>query len=161
MKRITTILVGLALLALGGLAIFVYANRPSDQEQIQMALDEAVRAARNGEPGPVIDFISGRASLDGESGASRGEIGKYIMRSKPDVEILQKKPLIDGDKATIMSPVKVTARILTMEQTFELGQVRIDLEKESATQWGIFPTTKWRVVSVQTGERNSRELIGQ
>jgi len=161
MKRITTILIGLVLLALGGLAIFVYANRPSDEQQIQIALDDAIRAARNGEPGPVIDFISGRATLDGEGGASRGDIGKYIKQSKPDVVVLQKKPTIHGDKATIMSPVKVTARILTMEQSYELGQVRIDLEKESATQWGLFPTTKWRVVSVQTGEINSRELIGQ
>lgn len=158
MKRILWIVGGLVVVTLGVMLALQYANRPSDREQIVLALDEAIRASREGQPGPVLDFISGRATLNEAGGASQRQIADTIRRAKPDVKFPNPNIQIDGDRAALSGPVNVTFRLLSFEQTARIKSAVVELEKEPATVWGIFPTHKWRVVKITTDEDVLREL---
>ncbi|MBS1705444.1 MAG: hypothetical protein JST40_06190 [Armatimonadetes bacterium] len=161
MKRILIGVVVVVVLGLVGFVGLKMLNRPSDQQQIQIALNEAIAAAKEGKPGPVLDFVSGRATLDGQGGASKGEIGDWIRKAKPDVTIVNPTATIEENKATISTPVKIKLQLLTFQQDFSVPDVKISLEKEFATEYGFIPSSKWRVVSVDTKSAIGSELWNQ
>ncbi len=162
MKKALWIIVGLVTaFAIGfGVLAFRGANK-SDKVLIAEALDEAIQAAREGRPGPVLDFISGRAELDGKSGVSRAQIADYIRKNKPDVNLANREPKIDGTTATIVTPVELELRILTFQQKIPIPEAVIKLERENATIYGVIPTQKWRVVDVSTNSSFAPELWTQ
>jgi hypothetical protein len=146
-----------------GLAVFIGLNGPqraSDADLISQALDEALQGAKEGKPGPVLDFISGQATLDGQGGASNAQIAEFIRKNKPEVNIPQRTPKIRGDEAAIVSPVTVNVQVLTFKQDLKIENVVIRLKRESATKWGVFPTSRWRIASVETGSPQALELFG-
>jgi hypothetical protein len=161
MNQKVKIVLGILLLGIAGMTTFAILSEPSDQEKIKAAMAEAVLAAEEGRSGPVLDVISRRATLDGYGGASPGEIGDYIKRLKPKMVIASVAPVVKDDKAQFTSPVTVEVGLLGMRNTFDLKTVQFDLEREPGVKWGLFPTSKWRLVSIQTDSDVARELTGQ
>ncbi|MBL8047097.1 MAG: hypothetical protein JNJ45_00290 [Chthonomonas sp.] len=150
---------GIALVALFGLKFAL--GRPTDEEAIQAALKEALQASREGRPGAVLDFVSRNLKVNSEEaqGAGRGEVANYIRNAKPDIEVLNPKPVITGDTATIASPVKVSVRIAMVQLPAVTIDARIGLAKESGREWLIIPVPKWRVTEIQADNIPS-ELTG-
>lgn len=140
---------------LGGLAVLIVGlgvafgfgafGGKSDKELIQVALDEAIQASKEGRPGGVLDFISRRFEVNGEQYATR-DISKTIKDMKPDVEISNPEPTISGDTATITSPVRLSVSLPPVGM--DLNQVEIHFAKEMGTKWLVFPTKKWRMTKV-------------
>lgn len=150
--------VGIALLGLFALKFAI--GRPTDEEAIQAALKEALQASREGRPGVVLDFVSRSLKVnDEQQSAGRGEIGNYIRQAKPDIEILNPKPVITGDSATIVSPVKVSIRIAMVQSPPMTLNARIGLTRETGRDWLIIPVPKWRVSEITT-DQVPGELIG-
>lgn len=152
---------GVVFLVLAGGAGYAILSEPSDKEKIKEAMTQAILAAEEGRSGPVLDVISRRATLDGYGGASPGQIGDYIKRLKPKMIIASIEPLVKENRAQFSSPVTVEVGLLGMRNTFDLKTVQFDLEREPGVKWGLFPTSKWRLVSIQTDSDVTRELTEQ
>jgi len=120
--------------------------QPPDEVLIKQALTEAIEASKSGKPGPVLDFVSRNATYNGESANAPREIGNFIRQYRPDIDILNPTPTIQGDQATIMSPVKLS---FAMVASTEIPKVQINLRRETAYKWIVVPTTKWRVASIE------------
>lgn len=122
---------------------------PSDQELIRTAVDEAVAASKEGKPGPVLDFVSRSMTVNAQQvGAERGEIAQFIRQYRPEVEIVEFNPRIQGDEAVLMTPVRLKLRILTAETTQEVPDVTLRFRREAAVRWGIVPASRWRLTDV-------------
>lgn len=150
---------GIALVVLFGLKFAL--GRPTDEEAIQAALQEALEASREGRPGAVLDFVSRTLKVNNEEAqnAGRGEVANYIRNAKPDIEVLNPKPVINGDTATIASPVKVSVRIAMVQTPPMTLNARIGLAKETGREWLIIPVPKWRVTTIEA-DNIPGELMG-
>lgn len=126
-----------------GMGVF---GGPSDEELIKVALDEAILASKEGRPGGVVDFISQRFQVNGEQYGTR-DISKTIKDLKPSVDIEKPTPTINGNSATITSPVRLSVSFPPVGTN--LSEVTMHFEKENGTKWLIFPTKKWRMVKVE------------
>lgn len=158
MNKQLRILIGVVLLLLAGLFAYGLRSGPSDRELIRTAMAEAIKAAQEGRPGPVNDFVSRSATLDGEGGASSGQVADFVKKSRPTIVLVNDEPAIRGDEAEIVSPVKVTLTLLGFERTFDLPEVHVRLARESTLKWGIVPTSKWRITQISTNQDFGREL---
>lgn len=134
--------------------------RPSDEELIGRALDESIRASREGRPGSVLDLLSPSLTVNEEGVPYRREIAEFVRKSRPDVEVRNRKPTISGDVATIESPVRVSSSLpaVPLEHTFE--RVVITLEKERTREWLVLPGRRWRVTKVTIPEFDVRGFAG-
>lgn len=140
-----------ALAAVAGLLLIarVALNQPSDEVLIQTALAEAIQASKDGKSGPVLDFVSRNATYNGEGSGDRREIDKFIKQYRPDVKILNPRPTIQGDQATIVSPVELKMSLLNIGASTSIPEVTINLRRETAFKWIVVPTTQWRVASIE------------
>lgn len=146
----TARILALLALAVGALVVLRLAlNQPSDETLIRTALTEAIQASKEGQPGPVLDFISRTATYNGQQADDRREIGRYIQQYRPSVTVLRPVPTIEGDTATIVSPVKLEMRLLALQGSAEIPNVTIQLRRETALKWFVVPTNKWRVASIE------------
>ena len=123
---------------------------PSDQKLIKEALQESVKASREGRPGGVMDYLSSSLKVNEEDVENRGEIGRYIKNARPEVVIENPTPVITGDTATVVSPVTVTFSIGPVSQPARIERVVITLAKETGTRFLIFPAPKWRIKEITT-----------
>ena len=128
----------------------------SDKELIKIALDEAITASKEGRPGGVLDFLSRKFEVNGQQYGS-GDIAKTIKEMKPDVTIEKPDPTVNGDSATITSPVRLS--VLTMGMN--ISEVTITFARETGTKWLIFPTKKWRMVEVDVPDNVVQEVQSQ
>jgi len=148
MKKNVRIVIVLAcvvgLLALVRVAL----NQPPDEVLIQTALTEAILASKEGRDGPVLQFISKRVSYNGQESTDRRSLGKYIKQYRPDVTIVNPRPVIQGDWATITSPVTVEMSLLNIGGKWQIPEATISLRRETALKWLVVPTSIWRVKSV-------------
>lgn len=141
------VLIGLA--ALLGAALFLLGRGPSDRELILRALEESVRAGKEGRAGGVLEYLSESFTINRLDPGSRGDISRFVREARPDVTVLRPEPIVRGDTATITSPVRVklSARFLEFDRTFD--NVIIRFRKETGTRYGILPTRNWKIVSVE------------
>ena len=135
-----------ALVVIGGIFIYKIATRPSDAEQIRLALKESIQASKEGRPGSVVDLISDNFQINEGTTVAKGQIAKWIAQLKPDIEIVDPKPVISGDAAVITSPVHFRSALFGLER--QMDSVKITLQRESAREWLIIPSTKWRITQV-------------
>lgn len=135
-------IVGIALLAY--VAVGLFAPQPSDNELIGQALDEAIKAGKEGRPGSVIDFLASDFEVNGER-FSTGEIANRIRKMKPDMKFSNRTPNIDGDKADLKSAVTLS---LSIGPGMTIDNVEVIFEKRPATRMLIFPAKKWQVTDV-------------
>lgn len=132
-----------------------FINTPSDEQLIDQALTDAIEASKEGRPGPVLDFISQKAKFNDEGVGARAEISNYIKQFRPDVVLTDRKPTINADTATIITPVKVSFGVASFRSEQTIESVTIQLEREATTTWFIIPTSKWRVTRVTAPEEIS------
>lgn len=145
MKRVA-IAIGSVLLLAVLAAPFVFA--PNDKELIKTAVEESIKASEEGRPGGVLEYISSSMKFNDE-GVDKSSVAQYIKMARPDIKILDPTPSIDGDTATIVSPVVVTMRLGPMETPTRLDRVVITLNRETGRKFFVLPAPVWRVRSVK------------
>lgn len=141
------VLLFVAVAALATIARLTLFQDKSDREMIQAALQESIEAGKEGRPGSVVDLLSNQFEVNGYQPGSR-EVSRVVKQFKPDVEVLNPVPVVDGDTASMKSPVRLSIT-MPMKQSFDIQDVKFSFEKEPATQWLIFPSKKWRLRSVE------------
>lgn len=153
--------VALLVVALVGAAgLFLVARSgPSDQELIDRALADAIKAGREGRPGSVLELLSNEFRLNEQQIGSRSQIARAIRDYRPDVSVANTTAVISGDSAVIESPV--TLRTLPpIPLSFEIPMVRMEFAKEHATKWVVFPDRRWRLSRVTIPSDVFEQLAG-
>jgi hypothetical protein len=146
------LIVAAILVVLVGVRVVMGLAPQDDKKLVREALAESIKASKEGRPGGVMDKISDKLVINGEPIVSNPQIANWIRNSKPDIVVEKPDPVIVGDEAQITSPVRVTLAnpIGTgnaMDRT--VSDVTLVFVKESATQFLIIPTTKWRLREVK------------
>lgn len=145
------LIVGGILVLLVGVRVIMGLAPADDKKLIREALSESIKASKEGRPGGVMDKISDKLTVN-DARFQKGQIGKVIRDMKPDVEVVQQDPVIIGEEAQITSPVRLKVSLpigngTAFDQTIQ--GVTLVFAKESATEWLIIPTSKWRLKEVK------------
>lgn len=156
MKR--WIIVG-GLIALLIIALPFVLPGPSDKELISQALKESIKAGREGRAGSVLDLLSSSFTVNDQQYGSRRNIAKFIKDAKPDLEISNSEPVIQGDTATIDSPAKIS--LTFPAYSVALKSLHLEFAKELGTRFLIFPTRDWKLVKVTVPEEVVNEVTSQ
>lgn len=161
MKKPILIILGIVAL-LVGIRVVMGLGGQDDKKLVREALAESIKASREGRPGGVMDKISDKLEVNDER-FSRSQIANVIRDSKPEIEVLRQDPVIMGDEAQITSPVKVKIGLpigngTAFNQTID--RVTLVFAKESATEWLIIPTSKWRLKEVKLPDDVMSQLSG-
>ncbi|MEQ1822486.1 MAG: hypothetical protein ABL949_08250 [Fimbriimonadaceae bacterium] len=125
-----------------GMGLF---GAPSDQELIQKALDNAVKAGQEGRPGSVIEFLANDFEINGEK-YRMGQIAEQIKKLKPKAEFANRVPSVSGDSATLVSNIKLSVSLPPVN--VDVDEVTVEFEKRSARKWLIFPDKQWQLTRV-------------
>lgn len=150
MKKAYGIL-ALVVVAVFGLAIVSQlAGQGDDKQKIQQALRDSLEASRKGEPGKVLDSLSGKLNVNGQEASGFGtQIASFIRKQKPDITVTNQTPIITGDEARIISPVKLQVSVPVLgEKSVTVKDVTLVFHKESAHEYLVIPVTKWRLTEV-------------
>jgi hypothetical protein len=139
---------------LGALAVIVlvlgYAStrpRTTDSEQIVAALNESIKASKEGRPGGVLDKLADGFQVNDQSFSS-GQIANFIKKRQPTIDVLQPLPVVTDDDAHIMSPVRVSVNFLGGDHGITVPDVDIHFRRESARAWLIFPVHTWHMTKI-------------
>lgn len=135
-------------------------DKRSDRQLIQEALNESIRASKEGRPGSVLEYLSKSLTFNSEQAGNRQEIGKFIRASRPDVFLQNREPIVRGDTAQLVTPVRIKMSLLGASLDRTIPNVTITLSKEGATKWLIFPTARWRVTNVDAPDVNPSDFTG-
>jgi hypothetical protein len=150
----------IALVAAGvSLAMAVQARMPkgTDAEQIRLLVERGERAIEARELGAVMALISTKYkdSNGFQRDTARYAIGR-AMRDSENIEItipersLQIRVAPDGQHATLACDVTITTTPRSTGGTVPYqSRVTIELAKEPAKIFGVFPTETWRVTSAE------------
>lgn len=151
---------GLILLSLiGALALLFFQGQPSDEALIKEALRDSIQAGKEGRPGSVLDLLTRDFELDNQQIVSDREVARFIRDSKPDVDIENWEPIVDGDRAQLETAISIKVG-LPLNQTITLPNVRLTFRKERAARWLIFPGAKWRLSRADTrGSLPSQDML--
>lgn len=134
----------LALAAAGFLAYQAFGPQRPDAELIREALAESIQAGKEGRAGGVLELLSNEFKINDQTVASFRDIARVVRDYKPDVEVTNQEPVVQGDTAAIVSPVKIKTGF-PLNRTFTVPNVRMEFRKESGTKWLIVPTKVWRL----------------
>ena len=159
MRRTGLILLGLALILLIGRIGLGFLRAPDDAGLIREALNETTKAAREGRPGGVLDYLSAEASLNGQKAPDVRGIADSIRRYSPDVKLNSTDATIAGNEARVVTAGEVSFGILNARATVPLNRVTITLTKEEDRDFLIIPTHRWRVTKVEVPEQEATDLI--
>ncbi len=126
-----------------------YLFNPSDEAQVKATLQEALSAAGEGKPSPVLESLSFRFDYGGEE-PSRIDIAKVVRQAKPKLTALSVNPEIEGQTATVTTAIdaKLDYMGFSIDQT--VPNVTIKFEKQVGTKWLVVPQPKWRIISVDS-----------
>ena len=100
------------LIALAAIRLGLLSSGPTDKEAIKTALEEATQAAKEGRPGPVLDFVSAELRVNDVEEIDRAQIAKVVKESHPEVTVENQEAIVGGDMATIETPVRVSAQFM-------------------------------------------------
>jgi hypothetical protein len=125
-------------------------GQKDDATMIRESLRQSLEASRKGEPGSVLDLLSSSITVNGEQQeGGRSQIADFIRKQKPDIAVANQTPIVTGDEARITSPVTITASLPVLgDQTFQLKDVVMTFQKESAREYLVVPVKKWRLTGV-------------
>jgi hypothetical protein len=158
-------LIGIAVAVLAIIVVRVVINRinaPNDQQQIQAALAESIKASKEGRPGGVMDKLSASLKLnDMDTSGNRNQIAQFIKNNQPDVNVLNPKAIITGDEAQIVSPVELEMNILGQKMQRTMESVTLIFRKEDDMEYLVFPTKKWKLAEVQVPEDAVAQFMQQ
>ena len=135
-------------------------GRPDDQTLIKQALDESIKASREGRPGGVMDKLSMNVKVNDQeySGNSR-QIADFIRNSRPDISFTSSKAIITGDEARIISPAHLKTQILTQSIERDLSSVTLVFKREDDREYLVFPVKKWKLTEVKVDPSVVGELM--
>ncbi len=139
----------LALLIVGRVALH-FVRTPDDKTLIHEALMRSVDASRQGEPDGVLELFSRNLEVNDIRVGNRKEMIDFIKKQKPNIEVQKVEPLVNGDEASLVSPVRIlgTVPIINREIDVTVPEVTFVFQKESGTRWGIVPTKVWKLTKV-------------
>ncbi len=147
----------LLLAGIGALALFLTMPGASDAQLIREALEESIRAGKEGRPGSVLDLLSREFTINEREVGSYRDVARAIRDARPDVEIENWAADISAETAVMVTPVKVKLRgPLAFEA--RLAEVRLEFRKETGTKWLVIPTRTWKLHRVQVPEWAIRDL---
>ncbi len=144
------VIIGVVLVALIAIRLIVTRiNQPSDQEQIQTALQESIEASREGRPGGVMDLLSANLRVNDIQAGATNQVRQFIRNSKPDVHLANKQAIVTGDEARIVSPVDLDLDYLGVKKQVHIDEATLVFHREDAREWLVIPTKKWRLSEVR------------
>lgn len=145
---------GIGLIALAAVGIgwqAISANQVPDQILIERALEESIKASREGRPGSVLDLLSQQFKVNDGEMMSRMDIAKAIRDYKPEVTLGSKVARVQGDAAAIVTPVTLTTPA-PFTLSFTVPEATLEFQKESGVKWLIIPEKRWRLTKVTVPE---------
>lgn len=158
-KGTTAVFVFIAVAAVATiLRLVLFTDGPTDREQIQSALTESLEAGKEGRPGSVIDLLARDFEVNGYTPNS-GEISRMIKQYKPEISVLQPEPIITGERAEIVSPVKMSLS-MPIKSDFNIENVTFSFVKTHATKWVFFPTKVWKLRRVTMPDDVANQIGG-
>jgi hypothetical protein len=137
---IAIVVIGLVALLASG---FLFA--PSDQQLISKSLQESTDAAAKGEPSDVLKYLSRSFTYDGQS-TNSFDISKVIHQAKPKIAIMETNAQINGDEATVTTPIDVQLNYMGLDINKTIPNVQIQLKKETSFKWMIVPEPPKRAI---------------
>jgi len=148
MKRAFWIGGAVVVAILAVLGIVAATSGESDEVLIRRTLDESLKATREGAPGSLYGYLSRNLQVNGQEIGRDPEISQFVKKLKPEVTLGPYSPVVEGNRATVTTSANVSFSLGPYNNTQPLDQVVIEFAKEPATKWGIFPSHRWRIVSV-------------
>ncbi len=149
----------LGLLVVGAIVGWFNVSQPNDQVLIRRALDQAIAASRDGQPGGVLEKLSFSFKINRQSPGSMFDVAKFVQQQRPDVEVPEfpdSDIRVSGDVASLTTPVKVS--MLTL--SFDLPTVDITFRKEESLAFFFIPTRAWKVAEVSAPEGSLPDFSG-
>lgn len=138
-----------------------YATAPSDEQLIERALEEAIVASKEGEPGGVLEHLSRSMVYDGQQVLDWNKVSQYIKAAKPIIVVDASRPRIDGDQAIIVADIEFKAGFQAFSIDNSIDNVEIRFAKESGTRWLIFPSPHWRIIEVSAPKSGELPYFAQ
>lgn len=137
------------LVVVAGLLAFICfgGGGKSDAALIDEALQESLRAGREGRPGSVLEILSQKIEINDQPLLNRGMVANAIRDYKPNVTLDKTDLKIEGDKATMTGHAKMTASG-PFPVGFDVKNASLIFAKEQSRKWLIVPDKKWRLVDV-------------
>jgi hypothetical protein len=155
MSKSTRVAIGFAAAAVILLTLSIglkLMNRPSDQAQIQKALQDSLQASREGKPGGVLALLSDQLKVNNQLPPEYSQISQFVRESRPDITVDRTQALVTGDEARIVSPVEVKLDLVGQTMQQHLDNVTLVFRKEPAREFLFVPTTAWRLAEVRLPE---------
>lgn len=154
MKPKIVIAVVVLLIVLVGLRVLLGGSGGmTDQQQIEAALNESIKASKEGRPGGVMDKLSSSLKVNEmDTTGNRGQIANYIKNNKPDVTIENKNAVVTGDEARIVSPVDISISMLGQSIPLHVREATFVFRKEEDHEYLVVPVTKWKLAEVEVPE---------
>lgn len=136
-------------------------NGPDDRTLIRRALSDAQKASREGRPGGVMELLSAHIKINSDSPGNETQIAKWIKDGHPDVRITQIDPLVEGDRATIVSPASVSFDMSHFGHfDRQFPSVTLVFRKEDDHEWIVIPVKKWKLVDAVLPASDIPEGLG-
>lgn len=144
---------------LGAIFAKMWFDVPSDQVLIEESLREATKNGKEGKPGGVLDYLAGGFKVGGMEPSS-GDVSDFVRNQKPEITILDPRPIIRGDMAEIVSTVEIRYGIGNIGTSQKVDNVRVTMRKESGLRYGIFPCPRWKIVEVSAKDASIGNPLG-
>lgn len=156
-RRIAIALIAIAAVLFGYRVISDLSARGNDQTQIRVALNESIKASKDGRPGGVLDMFSQNLTLNRQDmPVDRSQIAQFIKNYKPSVEIPNQEVQIIGEEARMISPMEMSIGTFGSRTVREATFI---FKKEPDRLYGIIPTSKWRLTDVTVDEGVIQDLV--
>jgi len=131
-----------------------------DQQQIEQALDDSIKASKEGRPGGVMDKLSDNLKVNSQkTSGNRSQIANYIKENRPDVIVKNRHAVVSGDEAKIESSVEIELNILGQTRKVELNDVTMTFRKEDDHIYVFIPVQRWKLAEVQVPESSLNDLL--
>ena len=124
---------------------FVYVFGPTDEQLIQEALEESIQASREGSSGGVLSRLASNFTYNNEGIGARTDAARWIQTLRPEISVFSREIIKDGEKARIVTPVKVT---FAGGINVDLETVTVTFKKSTGTRYVVFPYADWQIESV-------------
>lgn len=145
----------LLILLLAGLMQVLLASGPSDEKLIREALQESLKAGKEGRPGGVVELLSDQLRFNDEVTPNKRQIAEFVRDSRPEVSVSEKSLEVRGDHALMVADVSVrlaTPFGISLDRTFQ--DVQLQFRREPAARLLVLPDRRWRLYRILAPDAN-------
>jgi len=146
---------GVVVIAAGGWMLF--GRKTDDQSQIKSALENAVKASKEGRPGGVVEYLTNHIEINGVVYNVGPQFAKFIKQYHPDITLENIEPVIHGDHATVTSDLQLSF----LAHSTKVHNVTFSLEKQTGTTWLVIPSHDWVVTGAVAPEEQYKQIISE